>query len=157
MTFARRASLSDDAFNWPVTLRGLLASFCLVGFSSSPNSSWLIYPAIIVFAYTIYTGAPVHRLISPSDLRRVLYRWCPRLLATALGILVAGLLADGPGVLAAIGSLLFLLILALAGSFVASLLLKAMRLVPGWAGISSAAAGQQLRLQARLIWLSVTG
>jgi hypothetical protein len=53
--------------------------------------------------------------------------------------------------------LLFLLILAVTGSFVASRLLKAARCVPAWAGQPTAAACQQLRLQARLVWLSVTG
>lgn len=157
MTVARRAAFHERTFNWPVTTRGLLASLCLVGFSSAPNSSWLIYPAIAVLAYTIYAGAPVRRLLSSSDLRRLLSRWCLRLLATAAGILVAGLFADGPGVLAAVGSLLFLLILAVTGSFVASRLLKAARNVPAWAGELSAPVCQQLRLQARLIWLSVVG
>lgn len=157
MTDARRNAYSEETFNWPVTTRGLLACLCLVGFSSAPNSSWLIYPAIAVLAYTIRVGAPIHRVFAPSNLWRTLSRWCPRLLATGAAILVAGLFADGPGVLATVGSLLFLLILAMACSFAAIILFRAARCLPTWAGKLSALACQHLRLQARLIWLSVTG
>lgn len=157
MTVAHRATLSAGTFNWPVTARGLLASLCLVGFSSAPNSSWLIYPAIAVLAYTLYAGAPVHRALFSTDLRRTLFRWCPRLLATVAAVLVAGMFADGPGVLAVVGSLLFLLIMALATWFVASCLFKAVLKVPAWAGEPASLASQQIRLHARLLWLSVTG
>ena len=157
MTDARRAAFSEGTFNWPVITQGLLACVCLVGFSSMPNSSWLVYPAIAVLAYTIHAGAPIRRLFSSSGLRRTLSRWCPRLLATVVGILVAGLFADGPGVLAAVGSVLFVLILAVAGFFVATLLFRAGCSAVTWTGESSAPAYQHLRLQARLVWLYVAG
>lgn len=155
MTDARRAAFSGETFNWPVITQGLLACLCLVGFSSMPNSSWLVYPAIAVLAYTISAGAPIRRIFSSFDFRRALSRWCPMLLSTVAGIRVAALLADGPGVLAAVGSMLFILMLLVAGFFVATLLFRAGCSAAAWTGGLSVTAYQHLRLQARLVWLSV--
>lgn len=122
-----------------------------------PNSSWLVYPAIAVFAYTIHAGAPVRQLFSSSGLRTTLSSLCPRILASLVGILIAGLFSDGPGVLAAVGSLLFVLMLAVAGLFVATFLFRAGRCAARWASEASLLAYEHLRLQVRLIWLCVAG
>ncbi len=155
MTDARRAAFSGETFNWPVITQGLFACLCLVGFSSMPNSSWLVYPAIAVLAYTTYAGAPIGRILSSFDFRRALSRWCPMLLATVVGIRVAALLADGPGVLAAVGSMVFILMLLVAGFFVATFLFRAVCSAAAWTGELPVTAYQHLRLQARLVWLSV--
>lgn len=155
MTDVRHATTPDATFNWPVILQGLLVSTCLLGLSSTPSSSWLIYPAIAVLIYTIHAGVAIRGLTSSRNLWRSLRRWAFKLLGMFGAVLLAGLLSDGPGVLAIVGSLLFILVLAAAGvATVVTLVRIGRSAAPSLARTYWLAYGH-LRMQARLIWLSV--
>ena len=157
MSDPSQTALPQGIFNWPVGTRGALASVCLVGLSSSPGSSWLVYPAIAVFFYTVLVSFSVRQLLGSTELRGATMRWALRLIATGFGILVAALFADGPGVFAAIGSLLFILMLA-GGSLLTVVLLHSIcRAATRRATDASVRGAAYVRLRFRVIWFFISG
>ncbi len=150
-----RQTVPQGTFNWPVIAQGLLASVCLLGFSSMPDSSWLVYGVLVVLAYTVHAGVALRRLTSSFDLSQALFRWCPRLLATMAVLFVAGFLADGPKLLAVVGSLLFALTLVVASAFVGTILFRAARFAVPETGKAWELVYELVCLHARLVWLSV--
>lgn len=156
MTDVRHATAPNATLNWPVILQGLLVTICLLGFSSASGSSWLVYPAIAVLIYALHAGVPIRRLTSPRDLWCSLRRWTLRLLGMIGAVLLAALLSDGSGVLAIVGSLLFILVLAAAGAATVVTLARIGRSSAPSIARTYWLACEHLRLLVRLIWLSVT-
>lgn len=155
MTNFRFAPSSDETVDLTAASRGLLASLCLLGFASMPNSTWLVLPAVGVLAHTIHTLGALRRPVSWPHAWRFVRRWSLRVLGGVGAFTAAGQLSDGPGVLAIMGSLIFLVGLVIVGVVVASALVRAATAATPRIATIAATAIEDVRFQLRLAWLSI--
>ena len=141
------------AFNPALTVQGLAAALCLLGFSSMSGAPWMAYLAAAVALYALYAGAPFWRLVSVSACLR-LARYAPYAAAFAGSSVAAAFLADAPYTpLAVAGSLMIIAALALLGATCVLLVARAFRILLSQVRRASSAGFDGLRLYARLFWL----
>lgn len=155
MTNLRFDTSSEKALDLAGISRGLLASLCFLGLSSTPNSGWLVVPAVGVFAHTFHNSGALRRPASWALAWRFVGRWGLRMLGAAGVFAAAGLLSDGPGALAILGSLIFLAGIVIVAVTLASATVRAaVATTPRIANIAKAVI-EGVRFHLRLAWMSI--
>lgn len=141
------------AFNPALTVQGLAAALCLLGFSSMSGAPWMAYLAAAVALYALYAGAPFWRLVSLSNCLAVIRLW-PHATAFLGAFAAAVFLADAPYTpLMAMGSLMIIILLAALGALGVLLVARGVKaLFPALRALSSAGV-DSLRLYATLFGL----
>jgi hypothetical protein len=114
-------------FDPALVARGLTCALCLLAVSSRSGTPWLGAIAVAVALYTLYVGAPAWRLVSLSKCLAVISLW-PHV-AAFLGASATGvILADAPYTpLAALGSLMIIILLAVLGTLGALLMARGVK------------------------------
>lgn len=141
------------AFNLALVARGLACALCLLGLSSMSGTPWPGLLGAAVAIYSLWVGSSVWRLVSVSNFLAVIRLW-PHAMALLGASTVGVLLADAPyAPLAALGSLMIIILLAALGGLGVLLVGRGLRtLFPALRALSSAGV-DRLRLYAALFGL----